>query len=251
MIEVIEHEGIREVKLARPPANALSPELLREISAQVEGAPRDGVGAVVLSGAEGLFTGGLDVPLLLSFDRDGMRAALDDFFGAMMSLAESAVPVAAAITGHSPAGGAVLSVFCDWRVMAEGPFKIGFNEVRIGIPMPSVVADALARVVGTRQAELLCQTGRLLEPGEALAVGLVDRLAPVDQVVSTAIEWCRELTSFPAHALRATRRTVRGELRAIVERSKAANVEALLDEWYRPEVQAPLRQLADHLAGKR
>ena len=247
MIEVIEHGRVRELRLARPPANALSPELLDEIRSQVSSAPGDGAGALVLSGAEGLFTGGLDVPLLLTLTHDEMRRALEFFFGAMEALAASEIPVAAAITGHSPAGGAVLALFCDWRVMAEGPFVIGLNEVRIGIPMPVVVADTLARVVGRRHAEVLCQTGNLLGPPEALEVGLVDRVVVMDQVVPSAVEWCRELTELPPHALSVTRRTLRRDLIEIVRRSKSGDVEDLLREWFRPEVQGPLHKLAEQL----
>lgn len=247
MIEVIGHGDVRELRLARPPANALSPELLEEIGTRVESAPAEGVRAVVLSGSEGIFTGGLDVPLLLSLDHAGMVRALERFFGTMAVLAGSRVPVAAAITGHSPAGGAVLSLFCDWRVMADGPFGIGFNEVRIGIPMPAVVADALTRVVGRRQAERLCQTGALLAPNEALAVGLVDQLVPVGRVVQTAVEWCAALTELPDHALRRTRGKVRADLVEIVERSRSRDIEELAGEWFRPEVQGPLRELAAQL----
>jgi len=250
MIEIIEHGTVRELKLARPPANALSPELLVELSSQVVLAPADGIGAIVLSGADGLFTGGLDVPLLLTLDRDDLITALEAFFGAMAALARSEVPVAAAITGHSPAGGAVLALFCDWRVMADGPYLIGFNEVRIGIPVPVIVADALTRVVGRRQAEALAQTGALVGPAQALEIGLVDQIVAVGEVVAAAVEWCRQLTELPPHALRSTRRVVRRDLVEIVERSRSHDIEALAKEWFRPEVQGPLRKLAEQLAGR-
>jgi enoyl-CoA hydratase/carnithine racemase len=250
VIDVITHGNVRELRLARPPANALSPELLAEICAQVARAPEEGAQALVLSGSKGLFTGGLDVPLLLSLDRQSMVNALDQFFAVMRALAESEVPVAAAITGHSPAGGAVLSLFCDWRVMADGPFVIGLNEVRIGIPIPALVAAALTRVVGSRRAEELCQSGRLLNPPEALETGLVDRVVPADKVIPDAIEWCRELTQLPKHALRETRRTVRRELIEIVDRSQKEDVETLVQEWFRPEVQRPLAELAAQLTGR-
>jgi enoyl-CoA hydratase/carnithine racemase len=251
MINVIDHSSVRELQLARPPANALSPDLLADLTAQIEAAPEDGARALVISGSEGLFTGGLDVPLLLTLDRDEMRRALELFFGSMAALAASKVPVAAAITGHSPAGGAVLSLFCDWRVMAEGPFLIGFNEVRVGIPMPQLVADAVTRVVGRRQAELLCQTGQLIDPDHALSIGLVDRLAPADEVVDAAVEWCEGFVDLPAHALELTRATVRGDLIDGLERSKSAGAEEMTREWFRPEVQGPLRALAEQLAQKR
>jgi 3,2-trans-enoyl-CoA isomerase len=250
MIEVIEHGKVRELRLARPPANALSPELLKELSSQVSTAPSEGVRALVLSGSEGLFTGGLDVPLLLTFDHEEMVRTLDLFFGAMEAIAESEIPVAAAITGHSPAGGAVLALFCDFRVMAEGPYFIGLNEVRVGIPMPTGVADALARVVGPRQAERLCQTGSLMGPQEALEIGLVDRVVEGDQVVAAAVEWCRPLTELPPHALLITRQTVRRDLVEIVRKSKSGDIEEMAREWFRPEVQGPLHKLAEQLRSR-
>lgn len=251
MIEIIEHGSVRELRLARPPANALSPELLDEISAQVARAPGDGARGLVLSGSDGLFSGGLDVPLLMKLDRTAMAGALESFFGAMAALAASEIPVAAALTGHSPAGGAVLAIFCDWRIMADGPFKIGFNEVRIGIPVPSVVADTLARVVGRRSAEALCQTGAMVAPEEAQRIGLVDEVAPLGEVVTRAVEWVAGLCELPQHALCRTRRTVRRDLIEIVERSRSGDVEALLSEWFRPEVQGPLAELVKQLAGDR
>jgi len=250
MIEVIEHGRVRELRLARPPANALSPELLKELCSQVSVAPADGARALVLSGSEGLFTGGLDVPLLLTFDHEEMVRTLELFFGAMEALAVSEIPVAAAITGHSPAGGAVLALFCDYRVMAEGPYFIGLNEVRVGIPMPVGVADALARVVGQRQAERLCQTGSLMGPEEALEIGLVDRVDAGDQVVASAVEWCRPLTELPPHALRITRQTVRRDLVEIVRNSKSGDIEEMAREWFRPEVQGPLKMLAEKLQSR-
>ncbi len=249
MIDVIEHDSVRELRLARPPANALSPELLAEISRRVADANDDGIRGIVISGRHGLFTGGLDIPLLLELDRAAMSDTLGLFFGAMEALAASDAPVAAAITGHSPAGGAVLSLFCDWRVMADGPYLIGVNEVRVGIPMPQVIAAALARLVGPRHAEQLCQSGRLLSPDQALAIGLVDHVAAVERVVEEAVGWCRELAGLPRRAFALTRATVRRDLVEIVRQSRQGDLEMLIGEWFRPEVQAPLRALAEKLKG--
>jgi enoyl-CoA hydratase/carnithine racemase len=132
--------------------------------------------------------------------------------------------------------------------MARGPFVIGLNEVQVGIPMPRVVAEALARVVGPRRAEELCQTGRLLDPDEALEAGLVDRVVPVERVVETSVAWCDTLVKLPPHALSITRGTVRRDLRDIVRRARARDIEMLAREWFRPEVQEPLRMLADQLS---
>ena len=136
MVQIIEHGAVRELRLNRPPVNALSPDLIVGLRKAIQGAPGDGARALVLSGAPGRFSGGLDVPLLLGLDRAEMAALWRAFYGLLGAIAASPVPIAAAITGHAPAGGTVLALFCDWRIMAEGDYRVGLNEVQVGIPLP-------------------------------------------------------------------------------------------------------------------
>ena len=103
----------------------------------------------MISGAPGMFSAGLDVPSCC-WRPAGIAATWNDFYALMRALATSPLPVVAAITGHSPAGGAVISIFCDSRVMAEGELKIGLNEVQVGLPMPPVIFAAMRRLVGPR-----------------------------------------------------------------------------------------------------
>src|SRR6185369_17057957 len=108
----------------------------------------EGARGIVLSGREGMFSAGLDVPTLLQLERDHLRAFWNDFFGLCAALARSSIPVVAAVTGHAPAGGAVLAIMCDYRVMARGPFRIGLNEVQVGLSVPECIQAALRRLVG-------------------------------------------------------------------------------------------------------
>jgi enoyl-CoA hydratase/carnithine racemase len=250
MLEIHDHGNVRELRLARPPVNALDPELLTSLADAVAAAPDSGAAALVVSGSEGIFTAGLDIPTLLTLDRDGMTAALDVFFRAMEVLAESPVPVAAAITGHSPAGGLVLALFCDWRVMAEGPYKIGLNEVRVGIPMPRVIAEAAAWLVGSRNAAHLCTTGRLMGPEEALRIGLVDAVVPAAEVVAEARRWCDEVVALPPRAVALSRGVARSRLVELVSSNRADDCARLRDEWFRPDTQVPLRRLVAQLKEK-
>jgi Delta3-Delta2-enoyl-CoA isomerase len=152
MLLTLTHGPIRELRLNRPPANALSYELIKGLREAIEAAPQNGVRALILSGTPGRFSGGLDVPLLLTYDRAGMAALWREFYALLKAMAGSPIPIAAAITGHAPAGGTVLSLFCDWRVMADGDFKLGLNEVQIGLPLPPVIFAGLRRLVNPRRA---------------------------------------------------------------------------------------------------
>ena len=93
--------------------------------------------------------------MLLGLDRAAIAALWRDFYALLGAIAASPIPIVAAITGHAPAGGTVLALFCDWRIMAEGDYKIGLNEVQVGIPLPPVILAGLRRLVGPRQAERL------------------------------------------------------------------------------------------------
>jgi len=250
MLERIEHGEIVELRLARPPANALDPALVAALADAIAAAPAGGARALVIAGRPGMFSGGLDVPVLLTLDRAGMERTLRDFFRLMRALAASPIPTVAAITGHSPAGGAVLSIFCDARVMAEGDFRIGLNEVQVGLSLPRVIHTALVRVVGERQAERLGVGGLLISAGEALHVGLVDELAPVEGVVERALERCRDLLKLPPRAMASTRTLCRAGLVAAFDRQQNETYERFVDDWFGAETQGAMRALVERLRNK-
>jgi Delta3-Delta2-enoyl-CoA isomerase len=246
MLEIIAHEGnIRELRLARPPVNALGPELLRALRQQLQVAADEGVAGVVLSGTQGIFSAGLDVPSLLKLDRAGFTAAMDDFFGLFAALAASPVPVVSAITGHSPAGGAVLSIFCDYRIMAEGDYRIGLNEVQVGLVAPECVQNALRRLVGDYRAERLLIAGSMITASEAHACGMVDELKPVAEVIPAAVSWLQTLGRLPRQAMLKTRHIARAGLRAPFD--AGFDLDAFVAEWYLPETQAVLEALVARL----
>jgi 3,2-trans-enoyl-CoA isomerase len=251
MIALVQHGPIRELRLDRPPANALDPELINALRRAVEAAPADGARALVLSGAPGIFSAGLDVPALLPLDRAGIAALWNDLYALMRALASSPVPIIAAITGHSPAGGAVLAIFCDARVMAEGDFKIGLNEVRVGLPMPPILHRAMTRLVGPRQSERLCVGAELVTGEEAMYIGLVDELAPLDHVVEHALIRAQALLALPPAAMAITRRLARADLVALFGDGLAHETEAMLDSWFSPEAQSSMRSLVERLAARR
>jgi enoyl-CoA hydratase/carnithine racemase len=250
MLDIIRHDTIHELHLARPPVNALDPALVHALRSAVEAAPAAGARALVLSGAPGLFSAGLDVPTLLQLDRDAFRVFWNDFFGLCAALARSPIPVAAAITGHAPAGGAVLSIMCDYRIMARGAYKIGLNEVQVGLSVPECIQAALRRLVGNYRAERLMVVGAMLDAEQADAIGLVDELVDGDAVVARAIEWLGGLLKFPAHAMSETRRLARADLAAVFADPNALPVEDFLDNWFAPEAQSVLTALVARLKSK-
>jgi Delta3-Delta2-enoyl-CoA isomerase len=243
--------GVSLLTLSRPPANALSPDLLAALDEAVTNMAEDGTRAAVLTGRPGLFSAGLDVPLLLTLDKADMLAFWETFFGVLRTLALSPVPVGVAISGHSPAGGTVLSLFADYRIAAAGDFKLGLNEVEVGLPMPPIVFHAFRRLIGARAAELYAVDGSLISPDEALACGLVDAVVPADDVVDYAVARARKLAALPAGALTATRALARADLADMFEDLDEKAYAYMNEVWFGEETQAAMHALVARLAERK
>lgn len=252
-VQTLDHGRIRELRLARPPVNALDPALCRALITTLDAAVADGVDAVVLSGAPGIFSAGLDVPHLMALgqDRQALHAGWGAFFGAARSLAALRIPVVAALTGHAPAGGCVLSLCCDYRVMARSPnpvkpFMIGMNETQVGLAVPEGAQQLMRRVIGPYRAERLLVSGSMVAADEALRIGLVDTVVEVDQVVPHALEWLSTLLALPRAPMLLTRSLARADLVRALE-PQNLDLERFVDGWYDADTQAGLRALLARL----
>jgi len=248
MLEIFDHGEIREIRLARPPANAFNPDLTEALSEAFDAAGRE-AGAVVVSGRSGMFSAGLDVPELIALDRAAMARFWHSFLRMLHRIATLRVPVAFAITGHAPAGGIVMALFGDYRVMPRGSFKTGFNEVQVGLVVPPQVHQALARLVGAHTAERILVAGEIMDARRALEIGLVDELGDdPDQVLQRAIEWCRGLLALPRSAMTLSRTMARADLHRVFEGDY--DVARFTDVWFEESTQQNLRRLIERLAQK-
>jgi enoyl-CoA hydratase/carnithine racemase len=250
MLEITNHGKVREIRLARPPVNALNPELVAQLSRSFREAEAD-CEAVVLSGLKGIFSAGLDVIELLQFDREDMTNFWIEFMELLETIACSAVPVAVAITGHSPAGGAVICLMADYRVMSHGKYKIGLNETRVGLVLPPLLQDALSRLVGPRVAEKMLVAGSMIGPEYALEIGFVDALeSSHEETVINAVRWCEDLLALPRHSMLGTRAIARAHFKQAFANIAYKGVETFIDTWFADEAQSVMNSVVAKLKGK-
>ena len=251
MLDIIDHGTIREIKLNRPPANAINPALAEALGEAFEAAGNQ-VEALVISGQPGMFSAGLDIPELINLDHAGMSEFWNLFQRNLKAIACMPIPTVFAMTGHSPAGGMVMGIFGDYRIMPRGgprsPYKTGLNEVRVGLVAPYPAQRALARIVGEHVAERILVAGEMMTAERALEIGLVDELADdPEAVVSRALEWCEEHLALPRQAMLETRFMTRAGLRGFIEKATYQDAELFVAKWFEDQTQATLRAMVERL----
>lgn len=240
MLQQIGHGEVVELRLNRPPFNALNSALVSELLHALQQTARNDAGAVILSGSPGVFSVGADVAEVLSLNRSETQHFFVQFHDLCVALGRSPIPVVAAITGHAPAAGTVLALFCDYRVMAQGLFQIGLHEVKMGVTVPSPIRYILSRLIGHRLAERLLVEGQLLNADEALRIGLVDEVAAPDAVVRQALHKCQRLLALPAAAMNAMRDSFHEEVHRSLN-NRDAIIDELIENWFSDEAQTSLR----------
>jgi 3,2-trans-enoyl-CoA isomerase len=243
MLDISRDGSIQTLQMQRPPVNALNAELIQALNNALQEAMQDqAVRVVILTGSPGVFSAGLDVREMTQ----GPEAAakiVKSFFVLQNTLALGDKPVIAAITGHCPAGGTVLSLLCDQRLMVEGDFRIGLNEVQVGLYPGLTIWKIFERLLGFRRAADLLSRGVMLSPSQALEVGLVDELCAPDTLRVRALERAEELLQLPPKTYLRTRALIRRELRQWYEQPEESLQELIAEGWVNEESMARLQAL--------
>ncbi len=201
-------DGVGTIRLDRPKMNALDAQMQEEIrSAAHEATERDDVKAVVIYGGERVFAAGADVKEMAEMSYTDMTKRSHGLTSAFTSVARIPKPVVAAVTGYALGGGCELALCADVRIAADNA-TLGQPEVLLGIIPGAGGTQRLTRLVGPSKAKDIIFTGRFVKADEALAIGLVDRLVPADQVYAEAVRWASQFAKAATYAVRAAKESI-------------------------------------------
>ncbi|MDZ7887526.1 MAG: enoyl-CoA hydratase [Mycobacterium sp.] len=193
-------DGIGTLVLSRPPSNALTRQMYREIEAVAAGlGGRDDVGAVIVFGGHEVFSAGDDVSELRRLGAADAESVTAACRAALDAVAAIPKPTVAAVTGYALGSGLALALAADWRISGDN-IKVGVTEVLAGL-LPAAGADRLVGTVGAARAKELVFSGRFVGADEALALGLVDELVAPDGVYDAALRWARRHAEAPGYVL--------------------------------------------------
>ena len=214
---------------ASPMNEALIIEM-RELIKKLENDPH--VQGAILTGKEHIFSAGLDVLELYENNEEQMMQFWVNFSSLIRELAAFKKPIVCAVTGHSPAGGCILALCCDYRIMATGNYKIGLNEIPVGITLPDIVMPLYTFVIGTRTAYQFIMEGKLSTPEEALAVKLVDEICSADELMDRAEKKLQTYLSFDPETWQNSKQNMRKDLIKALSPDFETGFRVTLDQWW-------------------
>ncbi len=251
-IRVESARGVRTITLNRPEKrNALSPEMIEELTGVLGDATHCDCGVVILTGAGSAFCAGLDMENLATMTArtvEQHRQDSENVAHVLRTLYEFPKPVIAAVNGPAIAGGMSLATICDFTLSVPDA-RFGFTEVRVGF-VPAIVASFLMRQVGEKRTRDLLLSGRILKAEEACRLGLVTRLVSPDDLLGEAHALAQSLLLNSPEAMRAVKVLLashsRDQLDGEIEDAISANAHQRSSEDFREGVKAFLeRRRAD------
>lgn len=246
LIAIERRAAVAVIRLRGGKANALSTAMLDAIERAIDTVEASDAAAVVITGEGSAFSAGLAIPELVDLDRAAMAAHIDRFGAVMRRVLACPCATVAAVNGHAIAGGCVLALMCDERVVVSDGGRIGLNEVRLGIGLPSIVVEPLRLRVAGPAFTAIALDGELVDGRRATELGLATAHAGRDAVLENSVERAAVLGRSPLAYAQIKRAILRPVL-AAVDAYTVDDRETWLDSWLSPHGQGLLRAAAERI----
>lgn len=240
------------IGLNRGKSNAINLSLLRELGSLLKNIENDdAILGIILHGKDRFFSSGLDLIELYDLDEQEIRAFWKTFLELVGTLVSFKKPSVAAISGHSPAGGCVLALCCDYRIMVEGDFIIGLNEIPVGIIVPEGIFHLYSFWIGQANAYRYLLEGKLMNPSEALAAGLVDQVVPVEKLRNVAEKQLKSYIQLEPNTWQQSKRNMRRLLIQQMTHIPDEMLDEIVRQWWAPSTRSILKTIIENLTQKK
>lgn len=194
-------DGLAEIRMDDGKVNAMSQPFFDGLNAALDQAQKDEARSVIITGRQGCFSAGLNLKVLPTLDQATLASTMVSFGRTMLRVYGFPIPTIAAVSGHAIAGGAMLMLACDVRLMVEGPHRIQLNETAIGLTLPSWAIAIAERGIPPRWHNEAILHARPYTPEEALERGIIEQVVqPADRLLEAARERATVLSGLDTKA---------------------------------------------------
>ncbi|MBC7913243.1 MAG: enoyl-CoA hydratase/isomerase family protein [Pyrinomonadaceae bacterium] len=243
-IKVTIKEKIALITLDRGRTNAINFEMVSELIDIFQSIEKDdNISGIILTGKDDYFSAGLDFVELFDYAEGKIKMFWEQYFLLISTLVTFKKPFISAINGHAPAAGTVLTLCSDYRVLAEGDYSIGLNELTLGIIVPDSLFQLYSNCIGRSKASRYLLEGKTMLPAEALSIGLVDTVVKKDAVVITAVRQMQKYLQYNRKVWQESKLNIRRNLIFAVQPHQPELIKNILQEWWAPYNRSILQTL--------
>ena len=212
-IATLSQEGdISIIKLDDGKANAFSYDMLSQVNELLAKVPRDS-GALVITGREGLFSGGFDLKTFATGDMEKITKMVQLGYRLLLELFSFDRPIVAAVSGHSIALGLFVTCSADYRIAIDGKYVCQANEVRNNMDIPTQIMEILKARVNKKYFYPAVYHSDAFSVQNSIEVGYIDEVVPEDQFMARVIEKAKELATLPHPFYANTKKTAQDDVR--------------------------------------
>jgi len=232
-IHLSNDEATAEIRINRGKVNALNEQVIEELAGCFERLAVDPQVRAVLLTADGpFFSFGFDIPEFLGYSKESFARFAKKFTGLYTNLFEYPKPVVAALNGHAIAGGCMLSLACDYRIMVSGKARISLNEITFGSSVFGSSAAMLKFIVGGRNAQAILYDGAMYSAEEALKLGMIDQVSTPDRLIDEARILAKRLGEIDPNAFTSVKALLRSPVAEEMRAKDTHSVQEFIEIWY-------------------
>jgi enoyl-CoA hydratase len=251
MIELEDRGVVTILRMTRGKGNALNVEMVKALCDALDRLENSPARAGLLTSQGSVFCAGVDLLAVVEGGAEYVRRFLPLLQRGFERLATFPKPLVAAVNGHAIAGGAIIMLACDQRLLARGTAQVGLTEIRVGVEFPAWALEMARFATPPQHFSTLICSGRTWPPEEALARGLVDELVEPEGLLERACAVAEELASIPPAIYAATKLAVRRPLIEAARHQAVMTDDAVLDRWCTPETLRHVAAFAEQAIKRR
>jgi len=232
-LKLFKKDGIASVVINRGKVNALNDVVIDELQQILIDLEHDSeIKALILTGENKFFSFGFDIPSFLSYSKEQFTEFLIKFTNLYRFLFTYPKPVVAALNGHTIAGGCMLALACDKRIIADGKAKISLNEITFGSSVFAGSVEMLKFCTGSKNATEILYSGAMYSVNEALAMNLIDEITSEEELINTATKQAKELAGKQSAAFTDLKKLLRDPIAEEMKNRERISIKNFVDIWY-------------------